>query len=750
MDLVIVESPNKCSSIEDYLGDNFKVMASVGHIMDLPPKELGIDLETWKPQWEFTDSGAKAISKLRKAAQDADTIYIATDLDREGEAIAAHLYWSLKKITTNIKRVIFNEITKDAVTRAIKNPGEINWPVVEAQGARRCLDRLVGWYISPVLSNACGEKMSAGRVQSVGVRLLVDREREIQAFQSVEHYGFAVTLDDGQTVELDRAPFVTEDNPYIIDQDWFESFKLLDTLAVASFEEKPAKRMPPAPFITSTLQQAAANSLSMRPKQTMNAAQLLFELGLITYHRTDFPNLSVTGCEMAYTQLNEMGFENDLPDKPNKFKVKGDAQEAHEAIRPTDFSVEKPEHNKLTKEAIEVYELIRTTALASQMKAEELVKRKVVFDGDIRIDDLTPQFTATSQQQSYPGWKSLLAKDATEEDTEQEKGTVKNYSLGDKRQKASVNYKTNKTKAPSRYSEASLNKKLEAEGIGRPATYASISEVITSRFANTKGKFLFPNKQAIKKVEILQGKADFLEIGYTRSVEETLDQIASSRFSDAELVESVESSLSVLRQKVAKVQLESGVLCPQDKFPMRRIGKPGKPAFWVCSSFPDCKYTMHDLDGESLDWRSNSVECASCDDGHMVRINTANGAFWGCGNYQNGCQHKMDDEGGKPVERKVYRCPVPDCEGELFKCENKTKGFGWPCNSYKETGCNYYAPDIKGQPQAYHPCPEPNCCGHLIQGTKMNSRAKNWYCSSYRGGCKFTCDNKNGGPILPN
>ncbi|MCF6253182.1 MAG: type I DNA topoisomerase, partial [Thiomicrorhabdus sp.] len=471
--LVIVESPAKAKTIEKYLGKDFTVLSSYGHIRDMQKKGMGIDLANrFEPTYEISPDKKKTVAELRKVAKTAEAVWLATDEDREGEAIAWHLAEALKLDIKTTKRIVFHEITKPAIQKAVANPRTVDMNVVNAQQARRVLDRIVGFELSPILWKKIRSGLSAGRVQSVAVRLIVEREREVEAFESNFVYrvqGHLNLLDTNQKtvgkLEVKRtATFKTEEEATA-----FLEAVATTTLTVASLEEKPAKRSPKAPFTTSTLQQEAAAKLGFSVKQTMMVAQRLYEAGKITYMRTDSLNLSEAAIEQAkQTIVKNYGAEFS---NVQRYKTKkADAQEAHEAIRPTDFNVDQ-----VTGERNEqrLYQLIWRRAIASQMSDAQL-KRTTV---DIGIAALpSDKLTAKGEVVTFEGFLKVY-----DFGSDKESGLLPSMTVGQALSVEQLSARQSFSRAPARYNEASLVRTLEEMGIGRPSTYAPTIDTVQQR-----------------------------------------------------------------------------------------------------------------------------------------------------------------------------------------------------------------------------------------------------------------------------
>ena len=480
--LVIVESPAKAKTIEKFLGKEFGVMSSMGHIRDLADKGLGIDFENnYKPQYEVSADKKKIVAELKKAAKTAEMVWLASDEDREGEAIAWHLYDELKLKKTNTKRIVFHEITKDAILNAVENPREINLNLVDAQQARRVLDRSVGFEISPVLWRKVRPSLSAGRVQSVAVRLIVEREREINNFEATSSYRVSATFAakdiNGKPIEI-KAELSQRFNT-LEEAQGFLNTCLNAQFSVDSIEKKPAKKSPAPPFTTSTLQQEASRKLGYSVSQTMMIAQKLYESGKITYMRTDSVNLSSLALGAAKNEIIKMAGEKYVKTRNFNTKTKG-AQEAHEAIRPTYIS----EHNiEGTTQEKRLYELIWKRTIASQMADAELEKTNIY----INISGSPLQFIASGEVIVFDGFLKVYLESTDDEQDDETSDLLPTLKKGELLTSKEIRAQERFTQRPARYTEASLVKKLEELGIGRPSTYAPTISTIQNRKYVEKG-----------------------------------------------------------------------------------------------------------------------------------------------------------------------------------------------------------------------------------------------------------------------
>ena len=478
--LVIVESPAKAKTIEKFLGKDFKVESSFGHIADLPSKELGVDVEgDFKPKYEISKDKKAVVKKLKDLAKKAEMVWLASDEDREGEAIAWHLAESLKLDKDKTKRIVFHEITKSAIQNAVKNPRSIDYNLVDAQQARRVLDRIVGYELSPILWRKVKGGLSAGRVQSVSVRLIVERERDIQAFKPVASYRI-----DAEFSTIAGQPFKAKLSKNFNTED--EAYKFLNKnidawYQISNLEKKPARKSSAPPFTTSTLQQEASRKLGYSVSRTMTNAQRLYEAGLITYMRTDSVNLSDQARNAAKDQIeNAYGYQYSKPQN-YKGKSKG-AQEAHEAIRPTDFSRNSV---NIDRDQARLYELIWKRAIASQMSDAEFERTnlKIQIDASNNIGE---QFVANGEIITFDGFLKVYL-EGTDDENEEQEGILPDLKIGEKLNNKYITATQRFTRPPARFTEASLVKKLEELGIGRPSTYAPTISTIQNRNYVEKG-----------------------------------------------------------------------------------------------------------------------------------------------------------------------------------------------------------------------------------------------------------------------
>lgn len=653
MNLVIVESPNKCKKIQGYLGQGWIVKASLGHVRDLPEKDLGVDLETFRPTYVPTSKGKKILAGLRASIKSADQVFLATDPDREGEAIAWHLADALG--LRDPHRVAFNEITKEAVQAAVRQKGRIDLNRVAAQECRRVLDRLVGYSVSPALSNAYGSWLTAGRVQSVAVRIVAERELAIRNFKPepfVEVYLHFTTEDVAWRAQWTPDNLMQENQRHWTDKPFAQRVAALRNVNVAAVTRQQKSRRPPPPFITSSLQQAASIALKMSPKRSMQVAQSLFEEGLITYHRTDNPNLSDDGINGVTSWLNANGYK--VANKPNRWKAKAGAQEGHEAIRPTDVQkIPDVLASLLDSEQVAVYRLIWLRTVASQMPDAEFNHTTIKLSSQEEIDGKTMVFIARGKVLISEGWMALTRKDDTAENGQDEDDTqvlpILQESTALCAERGEVMEK--RTKPPARYTEASLIKRMESEGIGRPSTYAAILDNIVRRgYVAIEKRKLKAMDLGITIFQALTSRFQFMELEYTRDIEAQLDRIATGEATYSVVIGEVYKQLKTELDAFSSTPPDLGQerhACPDCGKPMRLI----KGRFWGCSGYPDCRCTAPDDNGRPGTPRAgpeadSRYPCA-CGNGFMQKRNGRAGIFWGCSCYPQ-CKHTLPDDHGEP------------------------------------------------------------------------------------------------------
>ena len=645
MNLFIVESPGKVKKIQSFLGPAYKVMASVGHVRDLPAHKFGVEPPEFVPRYEPTERGKEVLAKLKAAAKEAEEVYLATDPDREGEAIAWHIEDAMK--LKGAKRVTYGEITESAVKAALAKTRSIDKNLVAAQEGRRVLDRLVGYLVSPKLSQQSGQKLSAGRVQSPAVRLVVERERAIRNFKVTVHYGVDLSFEAMQHITdgwkaswLPKQGWLADGEEYLLDKVIAEKIAAIKKVTVKDFSESESKSAPPAPFITSTLQQAASAALKYSPKQTMELAQKLYESGHITYMRTDSPNLSAE----AIAEIRSWAGRHDLPlpAKTRTWKNKEGAQEAHEAIRPTHFKVEEAGDDDKQKA---LYKLIRLRAIACQLEDAIFAVRVLTLAGE--ADGKKALFEAKGRTLTTPGWKALVAKDQTSEDEDEADAQVPKLEAGHKLSVQNGQVVIKKTKPPARFTEASLIRELENRGIGRPSTYAAILENITGReYLKLEKRFLVPTSTGEKVVDELIGRFRFVDYSFTREMEEGLDLIADGK---GQYLPLVSDAYNRITGEIGAYVAVTSPKCPACGKPLihrKREAKKDEKAynFWGCSGHPDCPASFTDaggVPGDRTDTKPKTAAsgflCPKCGKNLIRRTGTSKAGkaydFFACSGY---------------------------------------------------------------------------------------------------------------------
>ncbi|MSU55432.1 MAG: type I DNA topoisomerase [Candidatus Taylorbacteria bacterium] len=700
MKLLIVESPAKAKTISKYLDGKYTVKASVGHIRDLPKSnKKAIDIEGgFIPHYEISKGKEKVVAEIKALAEKADEILLATDPDREGEAIAWHIAETAK--LKHPKRVVFHEITKDAVKEAIEHPRPIDQNLRRAQEARRVLDRLVGYDLSGIIWKKVRYGLSAGRVQSPALRILVEREREIRAFIPVT---FWVISADVLSKSGGQFKLVCVEEPRdkkLVDQIMLVGKR--DDWIVNDISETEAKRSPKAPFITSTLQQAASSRLGYAPSRTMGIAQKLYEAGLITYMRTDSTNLSTVAISQM-TSVIDKKFGKGLSETRSYTKKSKNAQEAHEAIRPTDFS---KEYSGATDDAKKLYQLIWARTIASQMVDARILRSKItvqVGSGEI------PNFAINGTRVISPGW--LLADpDARGEDVELPK-----VLQGEKLKLIELNTEEKATEPPPRYSEAGLVKELEKRGIGRPSTYASIIKTIEDRgYVTKESKALKPTDTGEVVSGFLEENfANYISDTFTAEMEDELDDIALGTREYAKTLSDFYKPFQKevkSKEKMAKAtNLGDGPIefpCPTCGALMNiKLGKSGR--FLSCAKFPDC-LGARAIDGKELEGPKETGElCPDCKTGKLIERDGKFGRFIACNNYPKCKFIKKDAELEKKNSTGVT-CPI--CKDGMMTERRGRFGLFYSCSNYPK--CKNA---IKAKPTG-RLCP--TCSALMMEGTK--------------------------------
>lgn len=670
--LVIVESPSKAKTIEKYLGRNYKVVASVGHIRDLPKSKMGIDVENdYEPHYISIRGKGDVIKSLRSAAKKAEKVYLASDPDREGEAIAWHLAFLLGLDLKEKNRVVFNEITKDAVKAAFKEPRTIDVDLVDAQQARRVLDRLVGYSISPILWRKVKKGLSAGRVQSVALKIIIDREKEIREFIPEEYWSIDGNFKkatkkfkaafwglDGKKKKLPNAESIKEVTERLDGKDY----------QVTKVEKKERKRNPSAPFTTSSLQQEAARKLNFRTRKTMMVAQQLYEgiplgkqgtVGLITYMRTDSTRIADTAKGEAAEFIETTYGSAFSAHGGKKIKNAQGAQDAHEAVRPTSVMRTPEEMEKyLDKDQLKLYRLIWSRFVASQMTPAILDTMKVTLQQNGVI------FIANGSKIKFKGFMQVYV-EGRDDGKEDKENILPELNEGDVVQSISIEPKQHFTQPPARFSEATLIKTLEENGVGRPSTYAPTLETIQRRYyvKLTQKRFEPTELGEIVNSLIEEFFPQIVDTHFTAEMESSLDSIEAGKQEWIKVVDQFyrpfEKELSNAEENIEKIQIKdepAGFDCDICGHPMViKLGRYGK--FYACSNFPDCRNTKPIV-------KEIGVECPVCHQGQVVeRKSKKNRIFFGCTRYPE-CDFTSWD---KPVGRNCPKC-------DNYLVEKKVKG----------------------------------------------------------------------------
>lgn len=673
--LIIVESPTKIRTIKQVLGDDYDVTASMGHVRDLPAARLNVDVKhNFEPKYAVIKGKEKLVKELKEAVPKYDKVYLATDPDREGEAISWHLAELLGLDETQKNRVTFNEITKTGIEEGMKKPRTIDMDLVNAQQTRRILDRLVGYRISPFVSQKIRRGLSAGRVQSVAVRLIVDREKRIRAFKPEEYWSIDAKFNPpGSRKQFPAAMTADEKGKIKIDNKEQSDAYLarLDgaVFTVENVKKGTRRRQPQPPFITSTLQQDASRRLGFQTRRTMKVAQELYEgvnihgnqVGLITYMRTDSLRVSNEARAAAKDYIRSTYGEKYLPEKDRHFKVSAKAQDGHEAIRPTNISLTPDEvRGSLTSDQYKLYRLIWRRFLASMMSNCVQSTMKIEIKAEKEGTDGYCLFSASGYQVKFDGFTTLYAID------EEKSGSqLPELKKGDVLKLRDITGNQHFTQPPARYTEASLVKALEENGIGRPSTYASIISTILSReYVVREGKTLKPTELGEAVTKLLEKEfTKFVNTKFTAEMETDLDKIAEGKADSTEILsefyDDLESTLAKAKEdmKGQKIQLkedQTNIPCEKcGRMMVIKTGRYGK--FLACPGYPECKNTKPLI-------IETGATCPKCGGKVIQRKSRRGYVFYGCSNYPN-CDFSTWDV---PTEEKC-----PKCGNNLFKHRGK-------------------------------------------------------------------------------
>ncbi len=729
MDLIIVESPSKAKTISKYLKGKYKVDASGGHVRDLPEKSIGVKISAnFEPRYEITPSKKDVIERLKNEAKKAGRVYLATDPDREGEAISWHLQTVLGMDADAENRIEFNEISPKAVAGALEHPRKINYNLVDAQQARRVLDRLVGYKLSPLLNKRIQNGLSAGRVQSVALRLIVDREREIQAFKPEEYWVFGAMLSDG---ERQYAPFKAnyqlKKSGKSISKETAEELeaklKTADYI-VKKVKKGVTKQHAPAPFTTSSLQQDAGNKFGMTAPETMMVAQHLYEgmevggdhIALITYIRTDSVRVAADAQQNALEFIKNTYGAEYVPAKPNHYATKKGAQDAHEAIRPINLAVTPASvKSSLDKKHYNIYKLIYDRFIASQMAEARFNSMQIEVDAD------GCTFKASGRTMIFAGYTAAYTEAAAGDEEEESKKLFPPVSEGDKLNLEELLKEQKFTRPPQRYTDASLVKTMDEKGIGRPSTYASIISVLTRRkYVEKEGKYMVPTEVAYKITDtLLKYFDDILDVGFTAKMESDLDKIEEGGVDWHTIIADFYPDFAK-RLKAASTDGDemTDIKCEKcGSLMIRRIGKYGK--YLACSNYPKCKNIISESEVEV-----SEIRCPKCG-ANMVVKSGKYGKFLACPNYPE-CSQIL------PVDAKILDEKCPKCGGEMIEKKGR---FG----RYTEClACGARQPIMReggeSKPERLDgKCPE---CGKPMRHMRSKSGKIYYGCTGYPD-CKF-------------
>ncbi len=731
-DLIIVESPAKVKTISKFLGRDYMVEASVGHVRDLPGNKLGVNEEKdFHPQYQVLPGKQKVVNKLKKAASQADKVYLAPDPDREGEAIAWHVAELIKSANTNIHRIQFNEITAGAVKEALKHPRQLDARLFESQQARRILDRLVGYKISPLLWQKVKRGISAGRVQSVALHLIVDRERERQAFVPEEYWVFKVRLRAAQPPEFEAELWKIGGKKAVVgNQEQAEELAAKVEMAqfvVQEVAEKERSKQPKPPFITSSLQQEASNRHNFSAKQTMALAQQLYEgveLGskgttaLITYMRTDSVRVSKEARDAAKEWIvSNMGAEY-YPPKPRTFKSKGSAQDAHEAIRPVDVSIH-PDSVKpyLTRQQHLLYKLIWIRFVASQMAAAKF------WDTTVTVQAEHTLWRAKGERLIFPGFMSLYVPEDQKKEIQ-----LPPMSKGEELTLKALSKEQKFTQPPHRYTEASLVRKLEEEGIGRPSTYAQIISTLRDRdYVRMEGRQFAPTELGYTVNDLLVNHfSRLMDVGFTAEMENQLDHVATGGQDWLALLQKFTAdfnpTLDKAKQEMSEVKsgIQTEVTCAQCGRPMViKFGKNGE--FLACSGYPECTNTSNFIRDEQgkIQLVENTVPdqpkvgtCPKCGSDLVLKKARTGSRFIACSSYPQ-CKYAQPFSTGVP-------CPASGCSGHLVEKSSKRGKVFYACDQYPQ--CTYAVWDYP----ISEPCPQ--CDSPILVRKTTKTRGEHMAC----------------------
>jgi len=726
MNLIIVESPSKAKTISKYLKGKFKVDASGGHVRDLPERTLGVKIsENFEPHYEITPNKKEVIKRLTDEAKKADIVYLATDPDREGEAISWHLQTVLGMDPEKANRVEFNEISPKAVLTAIQHPRKIDYNLVDAQQARRVLDRLVGYKLSPLLNNRIQDGLSAGRVQSVALRLIVDREREITSFKPEEYYTFTATLraQTGKSAAFKAVYQLKKAGKSIAAATAEEAERAIKggSFVVTKVKSGVTKQHAPAPFTTSSLQQDASNKFGMTSPETMLVAQHLYEgmeingdhIALITYIRTDSTRIATEAQQSALQFIKREYGEEYAPVKPNYYATKKGAQDAHEAIRPINLEVTPASVKQyLDRKHYNVYKLVYDRFVASQMAEAQYNSMQIEADSAGYV------FKATGKSVKFAGFTAAYQQAPTGEGEDEESAKLlPALSVGDPLELNKLEKEQKFTRPPLRYTDASLVKAMDEKGIGRPSTYASIISVLTKRkYVEKDGKYMVPTEVAYKICDLLvQYFDDIMDVGFTAKMENELDRIEEGGVDWHSIIAAFYPSFAEkLKNAACDGDELTDIICEKCGSPMiRRIGKYGK--YLACSNYPKCSNLISESEVEVSD-----VRCPKCGANLVVKSGKY-GKFLACPNYPE-CSVIL------PVDVKVTEEKCKTCGSYMFLRKGKY-GEYFECAKCGAKQTRVGGADEKTEGQ----CPD---CGKPMRRMRSKNGKIYYGCTGYPE-CKF-------------
>ncbi|ACL02886.1 DNA topoisomerase I [Desulfatibacillum aliphaticivorans] len=702
--LVIVESPTKVRTVKKYLGNDYNVAATVGHVRDLPQKNIGIDIDNnFEPQYEVIPGKQKVISNLKKLAKDASEIYLAPDPDREGEAIAWHTAQLLQGKNRRFHRVLFHELTKNAILNSMQNPLELDKSKFEAQQIRRILDRLVGYQVSPLLWKKVQRGLSAGRVQTVAVRMICEREREIQAFDPEEYWSITAHLQKDEPPVFPAKLLKIGDKKAKVSNEEEANAVLKElegeTYVVDRVIKKTVKRNPLPPFTTSKLQQDSIHKLRFSAKKTMLLAQQLYEgidlgpgepVGLITYMRTDSTRVSNEAALEALDYIGKVYGPEYRPDKPRFFQNKKKVQDAHEAIRPTNvLRTPNQVSDVLSKDQLALYTLIWQRFVASQMNP-------ALFDQtSVSVKAGRYLFHATGSTLKFKGY--LMVYDAGDGDKDDNKIMLPVLEEKMILQCNKLEPKQHFTQPPPRFSEASLVKELEENGIGRPSTYAAILSTIRDKgYVDLVKRYFRPSELGFIVNDLLVSSfGDIFEVPFTAQMEDNLDKVETSQANSLEILNafynSFKQDLENAGDKMVSVKgvgVPTGIKCPQCEKELHiKIGKNGP--FLACSGYPECRFTRNydrdDKGGIVMETPPETEEtdevCDKCGKPMLVKSGPY-GTFLGCSGYPDCKNTKTMNGGAQQNQATGIKCPVEGCDGEIHERRSKRGKVFYGCSKY--------------------------------------------------------------------